>query len=417
MSEPTLSDEAAREVTNPASPLQSTDLTAEPASPSGASPASSVIILRASEIVPENIDWLWPGFIARGRLTGLAGYPGLGKSHVAIDLAARVSTGREFPGGGSNGNPRRVIILSAEDRPADTIVPRLIAAGADRDRIDIVQAVKHADGERPFDLSGDLDRLESEHDLARFGLMLLDPITAYVTGVNRNNAGDVRTALHRLDNFAARHGLPILGLYHLNKSSSGRAITRIAGSSEWVAVPRAVFLVTEIADTDRRLFVPLKNNHGVDRVGYSFRIESRSVAGGIVTSAVAWDPEPVTTTADEALAAAVKKAPPGAMDFLRQALGDGPMDQAEIVRLGKEAGFTEKTLRTAREKLGIKSVKEGFGASGKWVWVPATGAAKPTLVVDNEALLDPSTIRDAQTAREPDEQDGAPDGPDDGNTP
>lgn len=130
--------------------------------------------------------------------------------------------------------------------------------------------------------------------------------------------------------------------------------------------------------------MPLKNNLAPDRIGYAFEVESKVVADDIRTSAVVWSGEPVTITADEALAAAAKKVPPGAIDFLEQVLGDGPMDQTEIVRLGKEAGFSEKTLRTAREKLGVKPKKEGFGANGKWVWVPAGGAKVLKLVVDND---------------------------------
>ena len=113
-------------------------------------------------------------------------------------------------------------------------------------------------------------------------------------------------------------------------------------------------------------------------------IEDRVVAHGIKTSAVVWDHEPVTITADEALAAAAKGRTSGAIDFLEQALSDGPVDQTEIVRLGKEAGYSEKNLRTAREKLGVTPKKEGFGPNGKWVWVPAGGATVLKLVVDND---------------------------------
>jgi hypothetical protein len=100
---------------------------------------------------------------------------------------------------------------------------------------------------------------------------------------------------------------------------------------------------------------------------------------------VVWDDEPVTITADEALAAAAKGRTSGAIAFLEQVLSDGPVDQTEIVRLGKEAGYSEKHLRTAREKLGVTPKKEGFGANGKWVWVPAGGATVLKLVVDNPA--------------------------------
>jgi hypothetical protein len=386
----------------------------------GSQPAPSVILVRTSDIVPEKIEWLWQGFITSGRLTGLVGYPGLGKSQVGIDLAATVSTGRDFPGGGSNGKPGHVIILSAEDHPADTIVPRLTAAGADLSRVHLVKAVKDGDGERLFNLSVDLDRLEKEYKLTDVKLVVIDPASAYVGSaagnrINRNSSGDVRAALQCLANFAEKHGLAVILVSHLNKSRGASAITRIMGSTEWAAVPRAVFLVVEEPGTARRLFLPLKNNLGPDRIGHAFRIEDRIVADGISTSAVVWEPDPVMMTADEALAAAAKKAGPSAVvDFLQQALSDGPMDQAAIVQLGKDAGFSEKSLRTAREKLGVRSMKKGFGTSGKWMWVPSAGAAMPTLVVDNDATNRPAAagrnVDDAETEPEKAEDgSGAPD--------
>ncbi len=206
--------------------------------------------------------------------------------------------------------------------------------------------------------------------------------------------------------FAARHDLGGLAISHLNKTSGARAITRIMGSLEWVAAPRAVYLVTEEAGTDRRLFVPLKNNLASERFGYAFRIEDRVVAPDIKTSAVVWDHEPVTITADEALAAAARGRTSGAIDFLEQVLRDGPVDQTEIVRLGKEAGYSEKNLRTAREKLGVTPKKEGFGANGKWVWVPAGGATVLKLVVDNPehgptAGSGENTVPDADRTQNP----------------
>ena len=353
--------------------------------------ALTVILTRASDITPEKIEWLWPRTIASGRVTGLVGYPGLGKSQVAMDLAATVSTGHGWPGGISQERVGDVIILAAEDDPADTIVPRLMAAGADRSHVHIVEAVKDgAGGERSFNLASDLDRLEREMDLLHVRLVIIDPISAYLGStrdkrINRNQGGDVRAIQDRLAAFAAKHELAVLSVAHLNKSSGTKAITRIMGSLEFVAAPRAVFLVTEEAGTDRRLFLPVKNNLAPDRFGYAFRIEDRIVAPDIKTSAVVWDHDPVTITADEALAAAAKKRSSGAIEFLEQVLSDGPVDQTEIVRLGKEAGFTEKNLRTAREELGIKSTKEGFGAEGKWIWVPAGGAQMLKLVVDNRA--------------------------------
>jgi putative DNA primase/helicase len=350
----------------------------------------SVVIVRSSEIEPERVRWIWPGIIASGKVTGLVGHPGLGKSQVAIDIAATVSIGRRWPGDAANGNAGDVIILAAEDDAADTLVPRLIAAGADRTRIHVVKAVKADNGvERAFNLALDLDRLEREHDLRQVKLVVIDPVSAYLIatkgGPDRNNAGDVRTILGRLTTFAAQHDVGVLAISHLNKTSGARAITRIMGSLEWAAAPRAVFLVTEEAGTGRRLFLPLKNNLAPDRIGYAFEIVNKVVAAGIRTSAVLWSSDLVTISADEALAAAAKKVTSGAVDFLREVLSDGPLDQTEVVRLGKEAGYSEKSLRTAREKLGVTPKKEGFGANGKWVWVPAGGATVLKLVADNDA--------------------------------
>ena len=143
--------------------------------------------------------------------------------------------------------------------------------------------------------------------------------------------------------------------------------------------------MTEEAGTDRRLFLPLKNNLAPDRLGYAFRIEDRIVADKIKTSALVWDHDPITISAEEALATAAKKPPSGVIEFLQQALSDGPLPQSEIVRLGKDAGYSEKILRTGREALGIKSKKQGFGAQGKWVWVPPGGATVLKMVVNNDA--------------------------------
>jgi putative DNA primase/helicase len=342
----------------------------------------SVVIVRSSEIEPEPVQWIRPGVLASRRVTGLVGHPGRGKSLVAVDIAATISTGRNWPGGAVNGTAYDTVILSAEDDAADTLVPRLMAADADLPRVHLVRAVKDDNGrERAFNLTSDLDRLEREYDLRQVKLVVIDPVSAYLgitTGrqLDRNNAGDVRTVVERLGTFAAQHELGVLSISHLNKTSGARAITRIMGSQEWAAVPRAVFLVTDEAATTRRLFLPVKNNLAPDRVGYAFEIVNKVVGNSIRTSAVVWSDDPVTISADEALAAAAKKGTSGAVDFLQEALGDGPMDQTEVVRLGKEAGYTEKRLRNAREKSGVTTKKEGFGANGKWVWVLAGAAPR-----------------------------------------
>ena len=202
-------------------------------------------------------------------------------------------------------------------------------------------------------------------------------------------------------------------------------------------MPRAVFLVTEEAGTDRRLFLPLKNNLAPDRVGYAFRIENRIVAHGIGTSAVVWDHDPVTITADEALAAAAKnsKRRPRLSIFWSSVLSDGPMDQTEIVRLGERSRIHgEEPAHGARE-IG-RQIDQGGLWSGRQVGVGAAGRRNVLkLVVDNDANKptppdnkqragstsgddDNQTADhapDAGTATEPGKPEGGPDRPDGGN--
>ena len=121
-----------------------------------------LVVQRASDITPEAVDWLWSGRLAAGKTTLVGGDPGLGKSQLAISIAATITRGGQWPCGEGAAPKCSVVILCAEDGAADTVVPRLMAAGADRDKIHIVTAVHEADGKgrRLFNLSKDLDILE-----------------------------------------------------------------------------------------------------------------------------------------------------------------------------------------------------------------------------------------------------------------
>jgi putative DNA primase/helicase len=365
-----------------------------------ARPSSAIV--RASDVAPESVDWIWPNTIAAGRVTSLIGHPGHGKSQVAIDIAATISTGRQWPGNVANGTAAKVIILSAQDALADTIVPRLIAAGANLDAVHLVEAVTNAEAaERAFSLAADLGRLENEFDLGSVRLVIVDPASAYLafpTGkpINRSRGNDVRSVLDRCAGFAARHNLGVLVLAQLNESTGSRAITRAIGSVEWTTVPRAAHLVVSEAESNRRLFLPLKNNLAADRNGYAFEIQEKLIADGIRASAVVWRDDPVTICPDVALAALARGASSGAMAFLREALRDGPQAQREIVQRGAAAGYSEKSLRTALKKLGGISRKEGFGSGGGWLWEIADSAACPAPVANGDA--DDNTASSKSTA-------------------
>jgi putative DNA primase/helicase len=142
---------------------------------------SKLISRCAAEIEPKRIDFLWPGRLARGKHTAIAGEPGGGKSQLSVYVAATISRGGEWPCGEGRAPIGNVIIFNAEDGADDTVVPRLIAAGADRTRVHIVNAVLQEDGKgrRTFNLQADLALLEQEiANIGNVALVIIDPISS-----------------------------------------------------------------------------------------------------------------------------------------------------------------------------------------------------------------------------------------------
>lgn len=339
---------------------------------------------RVADIQQESIRWLWPGRIARGKVSMIAGHPGLGKSQLTASLAATVTTGGRWPVDRTQAPTGRAVILSAEDDPADTIAPRLAAAGADLERVHVVDAVTEVDRDgrlvrRTPDLVRDLDHLDGLLDeLGDVVLFVVDPVTAYLGGIDSHRTSDVRGALAPLSEMAARRGAAVVCVSHLNKGGpSSEAMMRVTGSLAFVAAARAAYVVCrDPEDEHRRLVLPAKNNLGDDRYGLAYRIEPTTVAEGIATSRVAWDAEPVTVTADEALAPERPGPEPNdrreAADWLRMLLADGPVLVKELRQQARDAGLSWGTVRRAKEEVGVQARKQAF-AKG-WVWQLPEGA-------------------------------------------
>lgn len=334
-----------------------------------------------SDIQAKPIRWLWQGRIARGKVSMLAGNPGLGKSQVTVSMAAVVSTGGTWPVDRTPCERGRVIFLSAEDDPADTIRPRLEASGADLSRVFILDAVVEgyrSDGGkvvRAFNLAKDMERLGAL--LAEIGdvaLIVIDPITAYLGEADSHKNAEIRALLSPLSDLASKHGTAMVCVSHLNKSGGGEALLRVTGSMAFVAAARAAFIVAKDKENEtRRLFLPLKNNIGNDQTGLAFAVQPAQVtspAGLIETSRVLWELEAVTVTADEVMTQQgdpeERSATDEAGDWLRDLLAAGSMKASEVQKEARQAGISDKALRRARERMGIKPHKSGF--SGGWWW-------------------------------------------------
>ena len=199
-----------------------------------------LVICRASEIEPEPISWLWPGRIAIGKQTLIAGEPGLGKSQLSIAIVAAVTTGGVWPGQEGRAPLGKAIILSAEDGVADTIVPRLMAAGADLSRVDIISAVRNENGgRRTFNLQADLTLLERHIEASKdVRFVDIDPLSSYMGAVDSHKNTDVRSVLEAVGEMAARHRVAILGITHFSKGAGQRAINAFIGSVAFIAAAR-----------------------------------------------------------------------------------------------------------------------------------------------------------------------------------
>ena len=339
-------------------------------------------IVRLADVKPTAVQWLWPGRFALGKLSLLVGDPGLGKSFLTLDIAARVSRGAAWPDAPNEPNPAGgVVLISAEDDLADTIRPRLDAAGACIERINALESVNRGHAtDAAFCLQRDLPALEQAVEATPgCRLVVIDPITSYLGSTDSHKNAEIRAVLKPLGDFAARHRLAVIVISHLNKSAGTPAMYRTMGSLAFTAAARAVWCVTkDKSDERRRLVLPVKNNLGTDDSGLAYRLETLSADGMPV---VAWEAEPVRQSADDALAAERDDEGGGAlaeaMDWLRHLLqaNGGQLESGKIKAMAKSDGIAERTLRRAKDSLGVEAKPGRFG--GPWAWTLPNAEPEP----------------------------------------
>jgi len=334
-----------------------------------------LIVTRGSDVTPVATRWLWPGWLAVGKLHLLAGPPGTGKTTIAASWAAILSRGGTWP----DGNPAEagdVLLWSGEDGNADTLNPRLRAAGADMDRISTIDGMVHAPPVRsPFDPARDLPHLASVLGSRQIRLLILDPIVAAVSGDSHKNA-EVRRSLQPLVDLATTFDVAVLGITHLSKGTAGRdPLERITGSLAFGAVARLAFVTSVDASGETempaRRVVRVKSNLGPDGGGFRYAIEPCLLDRypGVTSSSIRWG-EVLSGDARTLLGAApdvdAMRPRDEAAQFLLQTLAAGPMSAATVKALAAAAGLSERTLERAKARLGLKSEKGGM--DGGWTW-------------------------------------------------
>ena len=325
-----------------------------------------------ADVPAEPVRWLWPGRIPLGKLTVLDGDPGVGKSTLTLSIAAKVTTGAPFPDR-ARPEPADVILLSAEDEIADTIRPRLEAAGADLARAFVLPDVgEEGKPSRPPELPLDLGRLEAMVKDRAAALVVIDPLMAFLSGaIDAHRDQDVRRALASMAYTAARTGAAVLIVRHINKSGGSNPLYRGGGSIGIVGAARSGLLAAPDPDDDgRRILAVTKSNLAAMPEALAYRLVEEERYG---VARVVWDGATAHKAADllrtparddgwEAPAREEGEA------FLRELLANGPVPARQVKAEARQASIAERTLDRARQAIGARTRRDGFGPGSRYVW-------------------------------------------------
>lgn len=339
-----------------------------------------VVGRRASEVTDRRTRWLWRDRIPVGEITLLAGRGGVGKSTVATQLAAWITTGDMK--GEFYGEPRNVVMGINEDDLARTVVPRLKAAGADLDRVHFINVKT---------LTGDDDKMTLPSDIEAVGrfvaeleapLLILDPMSSNLKG-KRNDGDEMRPLLERIRReICERNGCAILGMAHTRKGQSADIQEAVMGSSELANISRAILGVIHDPDEDDAIILSQeKNNLGrMDIESFRYRIHTFTYVGDeseiITTSRLEWL-NPTQTKASDVLAERNLggDGSSGAADWLQAWMSSpeqgGTCTRAEAIKAGRKAEFSSRSIDRAKRTLRLKSAK-GFGGEATWILPPTT---------------------------------------------
>lgn len=358
-------------------PLDDAGAWPEPTSAEQRNASDGVVIKCGANLVPSPVRWLWKHWLALGKLHILAGAPGQGKTTLALGMAATVTIGGRWPDG-SPSAAGNVLIWSGEDDPADTLLPRLLAAGADPAKCFFIEGTRR-DGEvLPFDPARDLGQLLATIEkIGGIKLLVIDPVVSTVAGDSHKNT-EVRRALQPLVDLAAQCDCAVLGITHFSKGGQGTDPTqRVVGSVAFSAVARVVMVAAKVRgdgeSKDARILARTKSNIGPDGGGFHYFLEQSEPIPGIHASHVAWG-SAVEGTARELLTDpegpadgdrdGEGSARDEAVEFLLELLKDGSAPSKYVEAEAKAAGIAWITVRRASDTLGVKKRK----MNGTWYW-------------------------------------------------
>ncbi len=342
--------------------------------------SSGLRVRSASSITPRQAEWLWQGRIPMALFTLIVGRQGLGKSTLSIHLAARVSRGQ------LGRPPANVLIASAEDAPEFIIVPRLIAAGADLDRVKIIDI--DSDGvEASIEIPEDLDQVAAAIESHDAEFVVVDPVSAHLSqNVDSHKDHSVRTALGPVSRLAIATGAAILGIGHLNKGRGGFALDRVGGSVGFTAAARSVLLLANDPNGDEgspdRVLAHVKSNMSEIAVSLRYRVEGFVTDGDLKTSRIVEVGEDASVVASDLLREEdpeERRLSDHAAEVILDVLANGEASWATINAALRNEGISEHTGRIGRDRLKQAGTIEyrKTGLHGGFLWRVAELATDP----------------------------------------
>lgn len=334
----------------------------------------TVNLRSGANIKARPITWWWPHWLAAGKLTILAGAAGTGKTTLMLGIGATLTIGGRWPDGTPCRHKGNILIWSSEDAADDTLVPRLIASGADMSKCHFIEGITENGQSVPFDPAQDmLDLYRAVERIGGVSLLIIDPIVSAVAG-DMHRANDVRRSLQAVVDFAEAHSCAVVGITHFAKGSAGRSPQeRVIGSQAFGALARMVLVAAKEEEGNRRVLARAKSNIAPDDGGVAYSLETTTIDGGIETTHVVWEGK-IEGTAREILGDVEQeeREDDGSRDDLKNMLLDtlahhgGKMTTKQLMGEVRDAGHSWHAAKRMKKALGIVAEKDGMG--GPWIW-------------------------------------------------
>ncbi len=303
-----------------------------------------------SAVVPKEVEWLWYPYIPYGKITLLQGDPGEGKSTFMVQLAALLTDGGTLPDGSSIASPQNVIYQCAEDGTEDTIKPRLLAAGADCNRIAYILDSDTA-------LTVNDQRIEDTIKATKARMLILDPIQAFIPqNADMQNAASMRSVMRNLADVAERYACAIILVGHMSKTSGMKNLYRGLGSIDIAAIARSVLMIErDLGCPEMRYMFPVKSSLAPEGSSIGFLFDAETGFQWLGKCQKNFLPSEETPELGKKDRAAM---------LLQMLLSAGDKSSADLFEQFQKLGISRRTLQEAKKELGVNAYQK----QRVWYW-------------------------------------------------